>query len=115
MKQTNPVVCYGPEYRKKQDFTEGFNQNAEGLKWGDDHTIWFISDWHATDEIYSLDISTGKINKHTEGTHNYTSVIPAETLIATKVSMSKPAEIYRVDPKTGKKNCLSSINPFWTS
>lgn len=39
------------------------DQNAEGLKWGDDNTIWFISDWHATDEIYSLDIPTGRITK----------------------------------------------------
>ena len=43
---------------EKNDFSEGFDQNAEGLKWGDDNTIWFISDWPATDEIYSLDIPT---------------------------------------------------------
>ena len=60
---------------EKNDFSEGFDQNAEGLKWGDDNTIWFISDWHATDEIYSLDIPTGRITKHTDGVHNYTSVI----------------------------------------
>jgi len=96
---------------EKKDYTEGFDQNAEGLKWGDDHTIWFISDWQATDEIYSLDISDGNITKHTNGVHNYTSVIPVgETLLATKVSMSKPAEIYKVDPQTGKEQELSFVN-----
>ena len=97
--------------RQKQDFTEGFDQNAEGLKWGDNHTIWFISDRHATDEIYSLEIPTGKITKHTEGIHNYTSVFPiGNTLIATKQSMSKPTEIYKVDPQTGKDEELSFVN-----
>ena len=96
---------------EKNDFSEGFDQNVEGLKWGDDNIIWFISDWHATDEIYSLDIPTGRITKHTDGVHNYTSVIPTgKMLLATKVSMSKPAEIYKVDPATGKDEELSFVN-----
>lgn len=96
---------------EKRDYSKGFDQNAEGLKWGDNQTVWFISDRHATDEIYSLDLVSGKIRKHTEGVHNYTSVIPnGDHLIATKISMSKPAEIYRVDPATGKDTELSFVN-----
>ena len=96
---------------EKRDYSKGFDQNAEGLKWGDNQTVWFISDRHATDEIYSLDLVSGKIRKHTEGVHNYTSVMPnGDHLIATKVSMSKPAEIYRVDPVTGKDEELSFVN-----
>ncbi len=96
---------------EKRDYSKGFDQNAEGLKWGDNQTVWFISDRHATDEIYSLDLVSGKIRKHTEGVHNYTFVIPnGDHLIATKVSMSKPAEIYRVDPATGKDTELSFVN-----
>ncbi len=96
---------------EKQDFSEGFDQNVEGIAWGDTGTIWFISDRHATDEIYSLDLSTGDIKKHTEGIHNYTSVTPVgNMLIATKQSMSKPTEIYKVDPATGKDEELSFVN-----
>ena len=96
---------------EKQDFSEGFDQNVEGITWGDTGTIWFISDRHATDEIYSLDLSTGEIKKHTEGIHNYTSVTPVgNMLIATKQSMSKPTEIYKVDPATGKDEELSFVN-----
>ena len=96
---------------EKKDYSENFEQNAEGLRWSNDNTIWFISDWHATDEIYSLDITSGKITKHTDGIHNYTSVIPVgEQLYATKMSMSMPTELFRVDPKTGKDEQLSFIN-----
>ncbi len=96
----------------KKDYTAGFDQNAEHLAWSKDgKTIWFISDWHATDEIYSLELSSEKIRKHTAGIHNYTAVIPVENyLLATKVSMSKPAEIYKVDPETGKDEELSFVN-----
>ena len=95
----------------KQDFTPEFDQNVEGLTWGDDNTIWFLSDWHATNEIYSLNIATRKIKKHTEGVHNYTSVtLAGDVLIATKNSMSKPVEIYKVDPATGKDKELSFVN-----
>jgi len=96
---------------KKKDYTRNFDQNAEHLNWGDNETIWFISDWHATDEIYSLNTTTGEIKKHTDGIHNYTSVTPVgNTLITTQVSMSKPEEIYRTDPTSGKEEELSFIN-----
>ncbi|MDL2283014.1 S9 family peptidase [Odoribacter sp. OttesenSCG-928-G04] len=96
----------------KKDYTQGFDQNAGHLVWANDSkTIWFISDHHATDEIYSLDLTTSKIKKHTDGIHNYTSVTPVgDILLATKVSMSKPAEIYKVDPATGKDTELSFVN-----
>lgn len=100
------------ESGQKEDYTLGFDQNAEHLVWGDDSkTIWFISDWHATDEIYSANVDTREIKKHTEGVHNYTEAYPAgDMLITTRVSMSKPAEIYKVDPQTGKDEELSFIN-----
>lgn len=100
------------ENGEKKDYTTNFDQNAEGLVWGKDNsTLWFISDKNATDEIYSLNIQDGSIKKHTEGIHNYTSVQPiGDQLITTRVSMSKPAEIYKVDPTTGKDEELSFVN-----
>lgn len=96
---------------EKKEYTKDFDQNVGGLSWADNNTIYFISDYHATDEIYKLTLNDGKIDKLTEGVHNYTSVIPVnDYLIATKVSMSKPAEIYKVDPTTGKDTELSFVN-----
>jgi dipeptidyl aminopeptidase/acylaminoacyl peptidase len=96
---------------EKKEYTRDFDQHAEGLAWADDNTIYFISDYHATDEIYRLTLDDGKIAKVTAGIHNYTSVIPAgDFLLATRVSMSKPAEIYKVDATTGEARELSFIN-----
>jgi len=108
----NRLFVYDFESRSKTDYTRNFDQNAENITWSEDSkSIYFISDWHATDEIYKLDLTGNKISKITDGIHNYTSVITAgDKLIATRVSMSKPAEIYSVDPVSGKDTQLSNVN-----
>ena len=96
---------------EKKEYTRGFDQNVGALTWADNNTIYFISDYHATDEIYRLTLDDGAIVKLTEGVHNYVSVAPAgDCLVAVKQSMSKPSEIYRVDPRTGEDEELSFVN-----
>ena len=97
---------------KKEDFSAGFDQNVKNLVWsGDSKTIWFLSDIHATDEIFKLDLATKKISRVTDGIHNYQSVaLAGENLVASKVSMSQPAELYLVNPKTGSDKPLTSVN-----
>jgi dipeptidyl aminopeptidase/acylaminoacyl peptidase len=108
----NRLIVYDADAKTKTDFTKSFDQNAEGLAWADDNkSIFFISDYHATDEIYRLDLADGKITKITAGIHNYTGVIPAgDKLIATRMSMSYPAEIYAVDPASGKDTQITTTN-----
>jgi len=98
--------------KEKTDYTKDFDQNAEALAWSEDGKgIWFISDWHATDEIYKLDLTDNKITRITQGIHNYTSVVPmGDQLITTRVSMSMPAEIYRVNPSNGSDIQLTTTN-----
>ncbi len=100
------------ETGEKTDFTAKFDQNAQGLNWSaDSKSIYFISDIHATDEIYRLDLVDASIARLTDGVHNYQSVTPAgDKLLAQKVSMSQPAELYLVDPVTGKEEALTSVN-----
>jgi dipeptidyl aminopeptidase/acylaminoacyl peptidase len=108
----NRLFIYDSETKAKTDFTKDFDQNAEGLVWTDDSkSVYFISDIQATDEIYRLDVADGKFTRLTEGVHNYTGVIPAgKQLIATRMSMSAPVEIYSVDAATGKDTQITFTN-----
>lgn len=73
----NRLFVMDLETGKKKDFTKNFDQSVGNLAWDkDNNTVWFISDYHATDEIYSLNTTSGEIKKHTDGIHNYTSVVP---------------------------------------
>jgi len=96
----------------KKDYTINFDQNAHSLNWSSDgKSIFFISNIHATDEIYRLNLSSGEIVRLTNGTHNYQGAVPTgDKLLAQKVSMSQPAELYLVDPSTGKDIALTKVN-----
>ncbi|MEN8118677.1 MAG: S9 family peptidase, partial [Bacteroidota bacterium] len=100
------------ETGEKKDYSADFDQNSHGLNWSEDgKSIYFISDIHATDEIYRLDLADGSIVRLTDGVHNYQSVVSVgEKLLAQKVSMSQPAELYLVDAITGKEEALTTVN-----
>ena len=100
------------ETGEKKDYSVGFDQNAAGLNWSaDGKSIYFISNIHATEEIHRIDLADGSIARLTDGIHDYNSVaIAGNKLLAEKVSMSKPAELYIVDPITGKDEALTAIN-----
>jgi dipeptidyl aminopeptidase/acylaminoacyl peptidase len=100
------------ETSEKTDYSANFDQNAAGLTWSaDGKSIYFISNIHATEEIHRLDLADGSIARLTDGIHDYHSVaIAGDKLVAEKVSMSKPAELYIVDPVTGKDEALTQIN-----
>ncbi len=58
-----------------------------------------------------MNVKTTEITALTEGMHDYHSAAPAgDRLIATRVDMTKPQEIYSVDPSTGEATELSFEN-----
>ncbi len=100
------------ESGKQTNYSETWEQNAGSLSWSrDGKSIFFISDIHATDEIYKLSLADGHIYRLTNGVHNYQSLSEIEEgkLLASKVSMSQPSELYLVDPTSGTDVSLTSI------
>ena len=97
---------------EKTDLSVNFDQNVEALSWSaDSKSIYFVSCWHAVTEIYRADIAGKKISQITKGIHDYSFVAEAKgKLIGVKHSMSKPDEIYSIDPNTGKETELSFEN-----
>jgi dipeptidyl aminopeptidase/acylaminoacyl peptidase len=100
------------ESGEKKDYSAGFDQNATNLAWSSDSkSIFFISCWHALTQIYRLDLSENKITQITNGIQDYSFVAPAkDKLIGVKHSMSKPDEIYSIEPGTGIETELSFLN-----
>lgn len=100
------------ETGEKTDLTADFDQNADAMVWTpDSKSIYFTSVWHAVAQIYRAVVAERKIVQITKGVHDYESVFTAgDKLIALKHSMSKPNEIYSVDPATGAETELSFEN-----
>jgi dipeptidyl aminopeptidase/acylaminoacyl peptidase len=97
---------------EKKDYSTSFDQNSENQCWSaDGQSIYFISAFEATEQVYRLNLNDNTITRITSGIHNYTSLDRAgDQLIATKVSMSKPAELYSVDPSSGTETTLTFVN-----
>lgn len=97
---------------EKSDLSADFDQNSSGLTWSaDSKSIYFTSCWHALTQIYRVDVIGKKITQITKGVHDYGFVSEAkDKLIGVKHSMSKPDEIYAIDPQTGVETELSFQN-----
>jgi len=97
---------------EKTDVSANFDQNSNALAWStDSKSIYFVSCWHAVTQIYKADIATKKIIPITKGVHDYAFVAPLKNkLIGIKHSISKPDEIYAINPKTGLETELSFEN-----
>jgi len=108
----NRMFIMNLESGEKTYATEGFDQNAGGLTWSDNSKyIYFTSDWHGTFQIYSYNLKKGKIEKLTEGMHDYRSVaISGDKFIATRNSMSMPTELYAVNIADGEAKQITLTN-----
>ena len=108
----NRLFVMNLETGEKTDLSSGFDQNSNALTWSaDSKSIYFVSCWHALTQIYRAGIVEKKITQITKGVHDYGFVAEAkDKLIGVKHSMSKPDEIYAINPQTGVETELSFQN-----
>ncbi|MCL2074060.1 MAG: S9 family peptidase [Marinilabiliaceae bacterium] len=108
----NRLFVMNMETREKRDISEGFDQNVANPSWDKSGKfIWFTSNFHATDQIYLLDIEDATITKTTEGNHDFMKVFNAgDYLVATRTSISSPTEIFAINLITKTTQNISNIN-----
>ncbi|MEZ5071081.1 MAG: S9 family peptidase [Bacteroidales bacterium] len=97
---------------EKRDLTKDFDHSPSGPVWADQgRTLYFVAGVRGTFPVFRMDVATASIEKVTGGTFDYHSVaLAGDKLIATRVDMTKPQEIYAVDPANGQATELSFEN-----
>jgi len=97
---------------EKKDCFADFDRSVNNITWDPSGKfIWFTCNDLGTNEIFKYDLASNSIKKITEGVHDYGSVMVAgDKLIATRMSMSMPTEIYSVDIESGKGTNISKVN-----
>lgn len=97
---------------QKTYLTKDFDYSVSNTQWTEDgNSIFLIAGVNATYQIYKMVVATKEINAITKGNHDYHSVqIAGNILVGDKVSITKPAEIYTIDPTTGNETEISYIN-----
>lgn len=102
------------------ELSEGFDQNVNGHTWNSaGNSIYFLSGIEATVQLYAYDFNVpngqSNIRKITDGIHDYTGFDLSETsggtdIIASRMSMSSPVELFRVDAVHGVESQFTSVN-----
>jgi dipeptidyl aminopeptidase/acylaminoacyl peptidase len=100
------------ETGEKKYLTEHFDYSPLSLVWGKgNESLYFVAGVMATFQIYKMNIATKEIVAITQGQYDYHSVaFVDDKLIATRVDMTKPQEIYSIDLKSKEVAELSFEN-----
>jgi dipeptidyl aminopeptidase/acylaminoacyl peptidase len=108
----NSLFIYNFDTKTQTDFTSDFSETLANFTWsGDGKSIYFIACKQATFPLFALDLKTKAIKQLTTGDFDYTNLSAAkDQLIATKMSMSMPAEMFSFDLKAAKETQLTFIN-----
>jgi hypothetical protein len=106
------LFVYDFKTGERANLFEGFEESAHSICWSaNSDSIWFISDIKATDEIFTIEVGSRKITRLTDGTHNYKTVqLAGRKLLARKHSMSRPDELFLVDPVSGSDRAITRVN-----
>lgn len=108
----NRIILYDRIANVKKDLTAGVDQSAGNLRWSrDGQYLYFESPVQGTHQIFEVDINTGKIRQITTGIHDLTAFeVAGNELIAVRTTMSNPAELWKVDIKSGKMEQFTFVN-----
>ncbi|MDO8970774.1 MAG: prolyl oligopeptidase family serine peptidase, partial [Saprospiraceae bacterium] len=89
--------------QQREELTLGWDYEANQPTWApDSKSLYFLSSENFTQQIYQINISDKKIRRITNGTHDFTALkMSGNQLIASRNSMTQPAEIYSVNPQNG--------------
>ncbi len=103
-----------------RELSRGFDGNMNNATWNHDGSrIYFLSGTDATVQLFELNMQARSavppVRQVTEGIHDLTAFIPVNSdgeqfLIASKMSMSAPNELFRVDAAAGGITPLTHIN-----
>ncbi|MFD2787834.1 S9 family peptidase [Hymenobacter rubripertinctus] len=109
----NGIVVYDFKTKKRQDVTAGSEQAAGNLRWSaDGKTIYFASALAGTQQIFMVPAKGGKVKQLTKGAFNYNGfeLVGKDAVIVNKTTQASPADLVRVDLKSGRETALTNIN-----
>jgi len=106
------VIHYDLATSTSKELFEKFEEGVENISWSlDGKKVFFTAPENGTDQIYFGEVATGKVSKITKEDADYTYIIPCgDFLVASKMSISRPIDIYKIDLKSSNETKITSQN-----
>ena len=98
--------------QNKVEITEGLDQDANHPQWSEDGKhIYFATGVQATYQLASIEVASKKLSQITRGTHNLSGFqLAGKGMVASKTTMSNPAELVYIELKSGKVTPITTTN-----
>lgn len=108
----NRIFLYEMASGKKEELTKGLDRDANSPTWtADGSKLYFTSGEQATIQLFEMDLKKRKPRQVTDGIHNiYGFKIAGGNAVVDRVSMSAPAELYRVELASGTATQVTFTN-----
>lgn len=108
----NRLVVYELKNLQKIYISDDIDQNFHHLAWNsDDSKIYFYSPYIGTEQIFCINLKDKKLQQISSGDYDYTNfAIADDFVVTTRTSMIYPADIYKIDLKTGSVEQLTKEN-----
>ncbi|MBP2690541.1 MAG: S9 family peptidase [Muribaculaceae bacterium] len=97
----------------KTDLTSEWDYTIDQFAWaGDGQSIWFIAAYQGTAPIFSIDPATKAVTTVNDEFGDYSSLAPVgnDVVIATRHSMLRPDEIFKVSRNAAEAAMLTDVN-----
>ncbi len=108
----NRIFVMDLERGTRREITAGLDANANHPQWSTDgQRIFFTSETEATIHIFSVDVDDLSLTRWTEGIYNFNEFrVLDNSIIASRNSMSAPAELYTVSLEDKEVRRLTHLN-----
>lgn len=96
---------------ERRELTEGWTYEANAPKWApDSKSLYFQSATDFTYQLFQIGLNDKKPRRITSGQHDYGDFkVAGNQLIATRVAMDMPGEVYAVDAQSGADRRLTFV------
>jgi dipeptidyl aminopeptidase/acylaminoacyl peptidase len=111
------LIVYDRKTGAARDLTPGFDRQVDEIAWSrDGATLFFTAADAGREPIYSVAAMGGPVKTILEGgTFSEVSIADPKTLVLSRVSLTAPAEIYKVSTEGAGLTPLSRVNDAFLS
>ena len=107
----NRLFVYDIKAGTRTWITKGWEFDAESQVWADDQTIYFVSAYMGTSQIFKTSITGKSVDQVTKGNHELSSLqMKSGKITAMIMSFALAPEVAFIDAGTGEVKQISAIN-----
>jgi dipeptidyl aminopeptidase/acylaminoacyl peptidase len=104
------LMVYDRRAGTARNLTEALDRQVEGFAWSpDSRTLFFVAAEDGREPVFAVAAAGGPVRRVALGTFGDVQAAPGGALVATKASLTHPAEVVRIDPG-GASSALTHAN-----